>query len=68
MNALTSAARLGLFFLLGQGVTVEAAEIQIISLPAYTSLLEKLDPLLATTTGHRLVIESRIVLTAEGAD
>jgi molybdate transport system substrate-binding protein len=66
MNALTSAARLGLFFLLGQGVTVEAAEIQIISLPAYTSLLEKLDPLLATTTGHRLVIESGLFSQLKG--
>jgi molybdate transport system substrate-binding protein len=59
MNALTTTARIGWFLLLlTQGVTVHAAEITVITLPAYKSLLEKLNPVFTTTTGHTLVIES----------
>jgi ABC-type molybdate transport system substrate-binding protein len=59
MNALTTTARIGWFLLLlTQGATVHAAEITVITLPAYKSLLEKLNPVFTTTTGHTLVIES----------
>jgi molybdate transport system substrate-binding protein len=66
MNAFASAVKLSFVVLLVQGVTVKAAEIRVISLPAYESLLKKLDPVFATATGHKLVIESGLFSQLKG--
>jgi molybdate transport system substrate-binding protein len=58
MNVLRPSATLAVGFLLAHGTLVEAAEIRVVSLPAYASLLGKLNPVFATTAGHELVIES----------
>jgi molybdate transport system substrate-binding protein len=60
ISAFGAAAITGIAALLGQNFAVYAAEVRLITLPAFKSLFEELAPNFETATGHKLVIEARL--------
>src|SRR5262249_27028725 len=58
IKAITSAMKFALGVLLAQAAVADAAEIRVVTLPAYKPLFEKLDPIFAASTGHKLSINS----------
>jgi molybdate transport system substrate-binding protein len=53
----TTAATIAVMLLVGWTLASQAAEIRVISLPAYKSLLENLNPTFASKAGHTLAVE-----------
>ncbi len=65
-RALALATSSAVIFLWTQVLMVAAAEVRVVSLPAYKSLLEKLNPAFESATGNRLVIESGVFSQLKG--
>jgi ABC-type molybdate transport system substrate-binding protein len=58
-RSLVAAAHIGVIFLLGVGITAEAAELKVLSAFGMQSVLEDLGPRFERATGHTLASQEQ---------